>query len=74
LGLPERDADLLGGCVVLHGALAVEDVARVVVLLALWDVRRRRQQLEHMALLKVYLHIAEIKIAEIYIAKIYTYS
>ena len=44
--LPEGDGDLLGGCVVLHGALSVQDVAGVVVLLPLGNVGGRREQLK----------------------------
>ena len=47
--LPEGDGDLLGGCVVLHGALTVQDVTRVVVLLPLGNVGGRREQLKRVS-------------------------
>ncbi len=44
-GVPKWHGNLFGGRVVLHGALAVENVAGVVILLTFWNVGRGGQEL-----------------------------
>ena len=50
LQVPEGDGDLLGGLVELHGAVPVEDVPRLVVVLIVAAARRRADQLDGLLL------------------------
>ena len=44
--LPKWDWDLFSCCMILHGALAIENVARIVILFPLRDIWRRGQKLK----------------------------